>query len=101
MNNCVPTAIVLSKRETHDNDPGCSSIAGLPLLEVGLEEDTDVTAAFPALNCIIRTDGRLYSISIWSGLDAVFSICGGRLKERFIAGVVGAVEAIMSFSQKS
>lgn len=57
--NCIPTAIVLSIRETHDNVPGFSSTAGLPLLELGLEEDVVKIVLFPALNCTIRTDGRL------------------------------------------
>ena len=97
MNNCIPTAIVLSIRETHDNVPGFSSTAGLPLLELGLDEDVVTVAVFPALNCTILTDGRLYRISICgSGLDADLDAdCGGRLNERFTAGVVGAVaEAI-------
>lgn len=100
MSSYVPTAIVLSKRETHDNVPGCSSTTGLPLLELGLDGDVDVAAALPALKCIMRTDGRLYNISIWgSGADPALALCAGRLKERFMTGVVGA-EAIVSFFRR-
>lgn len=89
--------MVLSIRETHDNVPGFSSTAGLPLLELGLDEDVVTAAVFPALNCTILTDGRLYRISICgSGLDAGRDAdCGGRLKERFAAGVAGAVVEAM------
>lgn len=107
--------MVLSKRDDHEGrtvfvlssgnvvalvEPGISSTAGLPLLELGRDEDIDVADAFPALNWMIRTDGRLYRISIWgSGLDAAFVTCGGRLNERFIPGVVGVLEAIIRYSQ--
>jgi hypothetical protein len=54
----IPTAIVLSNRETHGNVPGASSIAGLPLLELGRDVCADV------LNEITRAEGRVYKDSI-------------------------------------
>ena len=88
----IPIAIVLSKRETHDNVPGTSSTTGLPFLEPGL------VVGLCVVNATIRTAGRLYRTSIrGSGFEA--GLAAGRLKARRATGVVGLEEAIATSSR--
>lgn len=88
---CIPTAIVRSKRETHDSVPGSSSRIGVPLLELGLEE-----VFVEVVNDMMRADGRLKRISICgSGLLEGCRVAG-RLNERRGVGVEGT-EAIMNW----
>jgi hypothetical protein len=59
LQDSIPTAIVLSNREPHDNVPVSSSTSGLSPLElVRFDIDPDVW------NCTIRADGKLYRTSV-------------------------------------
>ena len=89
----IPTASVLSKRETHDKVPGSSSTAGLPVLKLGLAFELVVAL----VNATIRADGSVYSISI-EGSGVADDVVAGRLKDR-LTGVEGFDESIKALSQ--
>ena len=82
----IPVAICLSSFEIHSKDPGASSAAALPLLELGLEE------ALPVVNETMRALGRLKRTSICESDGAWDLMCAtGRLKARRADGVFGVI----------